>query len=83
MFLTTGLPWFATIAVSTLLIRAALFPTVIKTTKTSTAIQKIKPQTEPLTVAIQKARNDGDMVKAQVFTVLADISFIAINYGFA
>lgn len=45
---TTGLPWWATIALTTVAVRAALFPLFIKSSDTMAKNSKIKPQLDEL-----------------------------------
>ncbi|KAJ3014723.1 Mitochondrial inner membrane protein oxa1l [Thoreauomyces humboldtii] len=62
---TTGLPWWATIACSTLLIRVALTPLILRVQRTSAKMHNISGRTKPLQEEMMRQKNDGDMVSAQ------------------
>ncbi len=42
-FITTGLPWWATIIVSTVLVRGCLFPIAVKAQKAAVDLQNLRP----------------------------------------
>lgn len=65
VYVTTGLPWWATIMVATVIIRTALTPLIIKVQRTSAKMHNISHKTKPLQEEMMRLKNDGDMVGAQ------------------
>ncbi|KAJ3323106.1 Mitochondrial inner membrane protein oxa1l [Boothiomyces sp. JEL0866] len=61
---TTGMEWWATIAVSTLLARVLLFPVLIKTQRAMIKMTNIKPQIEPIQTEMNRLRSIGDAMGA-------------------
>ncbi|KAJ3014330.1 UNVERIFIED_CONTAM: Mitochondrial inner membrane protein oxa1l [Siphonaria sp. JEL0065] len=47
-YVTTGLPWWATIAISTIFLRLALFPFVLKAQRVGAKMNNLKPILQPL-----------------------------------
>jgi len=64
VYINTHLPWFATIAATTILIRVVCFPIMVKVQRASAIIQNLKPKSDPLTAEIKKLREEGDMPMA-------------------
>ncbi|KAJ3187247.1 Mitochondrial inner membrane protein oxa1l, partial [Irineochytrium annulatum] len=60
VYITTGLPWWVTIATTTLFIRGLLFPIVLKTQRNADKMRAMKPETEALTAEMAKARKAND-----------------------
>ncbi|KAJ3179413.1 Mitochondrial inner membrane protein oxa1l [Geranomyces variabilis] len=60
VYVTTGLPWWATIMVATLIIRVALTPLTIKIQRTAAKMANIAPQITPLRDEMEKQRKAGD-----------------------
>ncbi|KAJ3159786.1 Mitochondrial inner membrane protein oxa1l [Geranomyces michiganensis] len=61
VYVTTGLPWWATIMVATLIIRVALIPLTLKIQRTAAKMANIAPLITPLREEMDKQRKDGDM----------------------
>ncbi|KAJ3093213.1 Mitochondrial inner membrane protein oxa1l [Quaeritorhiza haematococci] len=61
IYVTTGLPWWATIAFTTVLIRMALFPIIVKIQRTAAVMHNLRPLTEPINEEAARLRKDGDM----------------------
>ncbi|ORX77948.1 hypothetical protein K493DRAFT_275232 [Basidiobolus meristosporus CBS 931.73] len=57
---STGIPWWGTIAATTILIRIALFPFVVKLQKNAATLHNIKPEMDRLTAQLNKAKAEGD-----------------------
>ncbi|KAK9768870.1 hypothetical protein K7432_000101 [Basidiobolus ranarum] len=57
---STGIPWWGTIVATTLLIRLALFPLVIKLQRNAATLHNIKPEMDHLTMQLNKAKAEGD-----------------------
>ncbi|KAJ3291356.1 Mitochondrial inner membrane protein oxa1l [Borealophlyctis nickersoniae] len=64
MYLTTGLPWWGTIICTTLLIRLAVLPLIIKVSRSTAKIQNLKPVTQPIQEALSRAKASGDRMEA-------------------
>ncbi|RLV91184.1 Mitochondrial inner membrane protein OXA1 [Spathaspora sp. JA1] len=60
----TGLPWWATIATATVLVRVALFPLYVKASTNATRMAKIKPQIDQLLETMKNPKNQADTMKA-------------------
>jgi YidC/Oxa1 family membrane protein insertase len=56
----TGLPWWATIALSTVLIRASLFPLMVHQFRITAKLTLMKPELEALTVNFKKRKAMGE-----------------------
>ncbi|KAJ3039585.1 Mitochondrial inner membrane protein oxa1 [Rhizophlyctis rosea] len=69
VYVTTGLPWWATIACTTVLIRITLFPIVIKMQRSLRKMAEIMPQMKPIQEEIQAARAAKDPVAAREATI--------------
>jgi YidC/Oxa1 family membrane protein insertase len=64
IYLTTGLPWWATIVATTLVFRLALFPIVVKTQRAGAMMNNLKPVIQPLQDEMnrhQKAKDHAAM----------------------
>ncbi|ORX92401.1 hypothetical protein K493DRAFT_285773 [Basidiobolus meristosporus CBS 931.73] len=59
---STGIPWWGTIVATTLLIRLALFPIVVKLQRNAAVLHNIKPEMDRLTAHLNRAKSDGDTV---------------------
>jgi YidC/Oxa1 family membrane protein insertase len=59
------LPWWATIALTTVIIRVALFPLVIKSQRAVAKIQNIKPVLTPLQEEMQRFQKEGNTIAYQ------------------
>ncbi|KAI8995914.1 60Kd inner membrane protein-domain-containing protein, partial [Gaertneriomyces semiglobifer] len=62
---TSGLPWWGTIMVTTLAIRVALFPLMVKVQRTATKMHNISHIAKPLQNDMQRYTSQGDMAQAQ------------------
>jgi len=60
----TGLPWWATIAATTVAVRLALTPLVIRLQANAVKINNIRPEVEPLLKKVQEARQTGNTALA-------------------
>ncbi|KND02806.1 YidC/Oxa1 family membrane protein insertase [Spizellomyces punctatus DAOM BR117] len=65
VYVTTGLPWWATIMATTLLIRVALTPLILRVQRSSAKMNNISHKTKPLQDEMTRLRAEGDMVGAQ------------------
>ncbi|XP_037502532.1 mitochondrial inner membrane protein OXA1L isoform X1 [Rhipicephalus sanguineus] len=61
---STGLPWWATIAVSTLFVKVLLLPLIIKGQKNSIHMNNNLPQMQHLQAKMTEARNTGNQLEA-------------------
>lgn len=61
---TTGLPWWATIAASTVCIKVLLLPLIIKGQKNSINMNNNLPQMQHLQAKMTEARNTGNQIEA-------------------
>ncbi|KAJ3095631.1 Mitochondrial inner membrane protein oxa1l [Phlyctochytrium planicorne] len=66
VYVHSGLPWWGTIVLTTVIIRIALFPIVLKTQRNAAKIQNLKPVLEPLNAELQASRKANDSAKMQV-----------------
>ncbi|KAF9586614.1 Mitochondrial inner membrane protein oxa1l [Lunasporangiospora selenospora] len=57
---STGLPWWATIATTTVLIRTMLLPFIVKLQGNTARLHNVKPQLERLTENMKLAKENGD-----------------------
>src|SRR5690554_1717301 len=57
---STGLPWWATIAVTTVMIRTALVPFIVKLQGNTARLHNVKPQLERLTENMKLAKETND-----------------------
>ncbi|KAG9072741.1 Mitochondrial inner membrane protein oxa1l [Linnemannia hyalina] len=58
--ISTGLPWWATIAASTVMIRTALVPFIVKLQGNTARLHNVKPQLERLTENMKLAKETND-----------------------
>ncbi|KAF9187551.1 Mitochondrial inner membrane protein oxa1l [Haplosporangium sp. Z 767] len=58
--ISTGLPWWATIAVTTVMIRTALLPFIVKLQGNTARLHNVKPQLERLTENMKLAKETND-----------------------
>eukprot|EP00835_Amoeboradix_gromovi_P004760 NODE_393_length_9450_cov_0.506791.p3 type:complete len:362 gc:universal NODE_393_length_9450_cov_0.506791:8191-9276(+) len=64
-YITSGLPWWATILLYTLTIRILLLPSIVKMQKTNAKLMKISPKLKILQDEISASKESQDMVKLQ------------------
>ena len=62
--LLTGLPWWASIACMTIVMKTLLVPFVIKGQRNSAAMTNVMPEFQKLQLRIKEARNSGNMLEA-------------------
>ncbi|RIA97729.1 60Kd inner membrane protein [Glomus cerebriforme] len=60
LHVSTGLPWWGTITLATLILRLGFFPLVIKNQKLVAKFTEIQPEAQKLMDQIKKARSKGD-----------------------
>src|SRR5688500_20251803 len=60
LHVSTGLPWWSTIALSTLILRLGFFPLLINNQKNVAKLMEIQPQIEGLMSEINEARDNKD-----------------------
>ncbi|KAL7747636.1 hypothetical protein RI367_006925 [Sorochytrium milnesiophthora] len=65
LHVSTGLPWWASIAVMTVGIRTLMLPLVIKLQRDMATLANIKPELDAITAEMQKAKVNNDNVKLQ------------------
>ncbi|KAF9109380.1 Mitochondrial inner membrane protein oxa1l [Mortierella sp. AM989] len=58
--ISTGLPWWATIAATTVMIRTALLPFIVKLQGNTARLHNVKPQLERLTENMKLAKESND-----------------------
>ncbi|KAF9149583.1 Mitochondrial inner membrane protein oxa1l [Linnemannia schmuckeri] len=58
--ISTGLPWWATIAATTIMIRTALVPFIVKLQGNTARLHNVKPQLERLTENMKLAKETND-----------------------
>ncbi|KAF9942376.1 Mitochondrial inner membrane protein oxa1l [Modicella reniformis] len=58
--ISTGLPWWGTIAVTTVLIRTALLPFIVKLQGNTARLHNVKPQLDRLTQNMKLAQENND-----------------------
>ncbi|KAF9353635.1 Mitochondrial inner membrane protein oxa1l [Mortierella sp. AD094] len=58
--ISTGLPWWATIAATTVMIRTALVPFIVKLQGNTARLHNVKPQLERLTENMKLAKESND-----------------------
>lgn len=75
----TGLPWWASIVCTGLLIRAALLLPMLGAADTSTRLNNIKPILDPLRTQLTQAMRDGNTAHAQ--QVKMDMSRVQEQHG--
>lgn len=61
---STGLPWWATIAISTVVVKVCLLPLVIKGQRNSIHMNNNLPQMQHLQAKMTEARNTGNQLEA-------------------
>ena len=64
MHVCTGLPWWATIATTTVVVRLALTPVVVRLQTNAIKINNLRPEIDPLLKKIQEARKTGNTALA-------------------
>ena len=60
----TGLPWWATIAATTVVVRLALTPVVVRLQANAIKINNLRPEIDPLLKKVQEARQTGNTALA-------------------
>ncbi|GES77086.1 mitochondrial inner membrane protein OXA1L [Rhizophagus clarus] len=60
LHVSTGLPWWGTITLATLILRIGLFPLLIKSQLNVAKLTKIQPKSQKLMEEIKRARVEGD-----------------------
>ena len=63
---TTGLPWWGTIVLTTALVRLALLHFAIKQVRTTAAMAPVRPQMDALMAELKEAKLRGDNTRTQV-----------------
>ncbi|RSH93314.1 Flags: Precursor [Saitozyma podzolica] len=66
MHLSTGLPWWGSIAALTITIRMCLFPLIVRTLKHNVRLQAVQPQMTALFKRLQEAKTAQDPQAQQV-----------------
>ena len=64
MHVGTGLPWWATIAATTVAVRLALTPVVVRLQANAVKINNLRPEIDPLLKRVQEARATGNTALA-------------------
>ena len=64
MHVSTGLPWWATIAATTVVVRLALTPVVVRLQANAVKINNLRPEIDPLLKQVQEARRTGNTALA-------------------
>ena len=64
MHVGTGLPWWATIAATTVVVRLALTPIVIRLQANAVKINNLRPEIEPLMKKMQEYKQTGEKMLA-------------------
>ena len=68
MHVGTGLPWWATIAATTVVVRLALTPVVVRLQANAVKINNLRPEIDPLLRKVQEARQTGNTALATTTT---------------
>jgi len=63
---STGMPWWAVVAVSTITARTVLFPIVVHTMRSAGRMQKMKPEMDKLQARMTAAKRDGPAAQQRV-----------------
>lgn len=63
--LTTGLPWWATIGATVIIVRMTLFPLMVRGISNNARLATIQPRLMANIATLKKAQKDGDTVKVQ------------------
>ena len=61
---STGLPWWATIAATTVAVRLSLTPVVVRLQANAVKMNNLKPEIEPLMKKLQEYKQTGNMAMA-------------------
>jgi len=61
---TTGLPWWATIAVTTVAVRLSLTPIVVRLQANAVKMNNLRPEVEPLMKKLQEYKQSGNTAMA-------------------
>ncbi|CAB4409812.1 unnamed protein product [Rhizophagus irregularis] len=69
LHITTGLPWWGTITLATIILRLALFPLIIKSQLNIAKLTKIQPKSQKIMDQITKAREEGDQQTLMIKSV--------------
>lgn len=73
LYLTTGLPWWASIILGSALVRVALFPVAIKAQRASIDLQNLKPLTDihkdRAAVLNNRGKGFNDLYLMQYYTI--------------
>ncbi|KAI8059317.1 60Kd inner membrane protein-domain-containing protein [Gongronella butleri] len=65
---TMGLPWWATIAAATVLVRTALLPLIIKLQRNNARLMNINPDVQRIMGNLKTAQSDGDAVASAKYS---------------
>jgi len=79
VYLTTGLPWWATIVTTTILIRLAIFPFTIKSQRLAAKFSLIKPETDPIQAEQKKCMQEKDTAGAR--KAMEKLKAVHAKYG--
>ncbi|XP_014671157.1 PREDICTED: mitochondrial inner membrane protein OXA1L-like [Priapulus caudatus] len=66
LHISTGLPWWGTIAVATICVRVLLFPIVIKAQQNAAKMQNNMPQLQVMQDRMSEARQSGNTMEAAI-----------------
>ncbi|KNE72081.1 YidC/Oxa1 family membrane protein insertase [Allomyces macrogynus ATCC 38327] len=61
-----GLPWWLAIAATTVVIRAAMFPLMVKMQKHTAALHNVRPEMDKITAEMQRAKANRDTMRVQM-----------------
>ncbi|KAJ1982652.1 hypothetical protein H4R35_000175 [Dimargaris xerosporica] len=76
---STGLPWWSTIAVCTLLLRLFLFRIAVRNLSNTIRLHNIKPETERISYKIKHAKEMGD--QAQLMSMGSELNNLFNKYN--
>ncbi|KAI8817802.1 60Kd inner membrane protein-domain-containing protein [Fimicolochytrium jonesii] len=81
IYVTTGLPWWATIVAGTLILRVALLPLTFRMHRTAAKMQGLEPIIKPLQEEMNRAgaNNDHDGKMAAALKMKAEFSKAGVN----
>jgi YidC/Oxa1 family membrane protein insertase len=61
----SGLPWWGTIALTTVIVRVAMLPIIVKLQKASARFHNVKPEMESITKKLERAKETQDPIALQ------------------
>ncbi|KAK3872004.1 hypothetical protein Pcinc_022892 [Petrolisthes cinctipes] len=64
LHISANLPWWATIAIATVMLRTMIFPLVLKSQRNAAKMHNNLPQLQVLQMKMSEARNSGDQLNA-------------------